>query len=81
MRRCAIRHRRLPHLGRAYDLPGNQLIDQKGNPVSYDDSAVPGRPAPWTPPPDIWALHRWCPDAVNAAYRDLPIAAIWHFQL
>lgn len=28
----------------------------------------------------LW-LHRWCPDATNAAYRELPIAIIWHFQL
>jgi ubiquinone/menaquinone biosynthesis C-methylase UbiE len=32
-------------------------------------------------PPNIWALHRWCPAATNAAYRDVPIAIIWHFQL
>jgi len=36
---------------------------------------VPGEP------PNIWALHRWCPAATNAAYRDLPIAVIWHFEL
>jgi len=32
-------------------------------------------------PPNIWALHRWCPAATNAAYRGLPAAIIWHFQL
>lgn len=31
--------------------------------------------------PNIWALHPWCPDAVNAAYDDSPAALIWHFQL
>ncbi len=31
--------------------------------------------------PDIWSLHRWCPVAANAAYRDTPAAIIWHFQL
>jgi ubiquinone/menaquinone biosynthesis C-methylase UbiE len=36
---------------------------------------VPGGPS------NIWALHRWCPAATNAAYRELPIAIIWHFQL
>ena len=32
-------------------------------------------------PPNIWALHRFCPAAANAAYRGLPAAIIWHFQL
>jgi ubiquinone/menaquinone biosynthesis C-methylase UbiE len=32
-------------------------------------------------PPNIWALHRWCPSATNAAYRGIPGAIIWHFQL
>jgi SAM-dependent methyltransferase len=32
-------------------------------------------------PPDIWALHRWCPTATNVAYRDNPAVIIWHFQL
>jgi SAM-dependent methyltransferase len=32
-------------------------------------------------PPNIWALHRWCTDATNAAYRESPAAIIWHFQL
>jgi ubiquinone/menaquinone biosynthesis C-methylase UbiE len=32
-------------------------------------------------PPNIWALHRWCTAATNAAYRDNPAAVIWHFQL
>jgi len=31
--------------------------------------------------PDIWALHPYCPEAANAAYRDTPAAIIWHFQL
>jgi hypothetical protein len=26
-------------------------------------------------------LHRWSPDATNAAYRGKPLAIIWHFQL
>lgn len=34
-----------------------------------------------TEPPDIWALHRFATDATNAAYRDNPVAIIWHFQL
>jgi ubiquinone/menaquinone biosynthesis C-methylase UbiE len=36
---------------------------------------VPGRP------PDIWALHGFCVDATNAAFRGNPVAIIWHFQL
>jgi ubiquinone/menaquinone biosynthesis C-methylase UbiE len=32
-------------------------------------------------PPNIWALHRWCTAATNAAYRDSPAVIIWHFQL
>jgi SAM-dependent methyltransferase len=31
--------------------------------------------------PDIGTLHRYCPAAVSAAYRDIPILIIWHFQL
>jgi hypothetical protein len=31
--------------------------------------------------PNIWALHRFCPAATNAAYRDNPAAIILHFQL
>ena len=45
----------------------------------YDDAPspdhVPGEP------PDIWALHPFAPDATNAAYRETPIAIVWHFQL
>jgi len=32
-------------------------------------------------PVDIWALHRFAPEATNAAYRGAPHAIIWHFQL
>jgi ubiquinone/menaquinone biosynthesis C-methylase UbiE len=32
-------------------------------------------------PPNIWALHRWCPAAANAAYRGKPSSIVWHFQL
>lgn len=32
-------------------------------------------------PPSIWALHRFCPAATNAAYRGNPAVIIWHFQL
>ena len=32
-------------------------------------------------PPSIWALHRFCPEAVNAAWRGKPSSIVWHFQL
>jgi ubiquinone/menaquinone biosynthesis C-methylase UbiE len=45
----------------------------------YDDAPppdhIPGNP------PNIWALHRFCTAATNAAYRGNPAAIIWHFQL
>jgi len=52
------------------------LVDGNG---SSDGAPVPDH-VPGAPP-NIWALHRWCPDATNAAYRGLPAAIIWHFQL
>ena len=36
---------------------------------------IPGKP------PNIWALHPFCPSATNAAWRGNPAAIIWHFQL
>lgn len=36
---------------------------------------VPGKP------PNIWALHPFCPAAANAAWRGNPAAIIWHFEL
>lgn len=47
-------------------------------------------PAPEThrdPPPgpaspaDVATLNAWCPEAARAAYRDVPVLIIWHFQL
>jgi SAM-dependent methyltransferase len=52
------------------------LVDEHG---ASEGAAVPDH-VPGEPP-NIWALHRWCPDATNAAYRGTPIAIIWHFQL
>jgi ubiquinone/menaquinone biosynthesis C-methylase UbiE len=52
------------------------LVDERG--VSEGAPVpdhVPGDP------PNIWALHGWCPAATNAAYRDSPAAIIWHFRL
>jgi ubiquinone/menaquinone biosynthesis C-methylase UbiE len=54
------------------------LVDDEGKP--FDDDEPPPAHVPGEPP-YIWALHRYCTDATNAAYRDAPIAIIWHFQL
>lgn len=57
-------------------LRPSPLVDERGwSDGVPDPDHVPGEP------PNIWALHRWCPDATNAAYRGQPIAIIWHFQL
>lgn len=53
------------------------LIDDGGVPPATGGAApdhIPGAP------PNIWALHRWCAAATNAAYRGNPAAIIWHFQ-
>jgi len=53
-------------------------------PLVDDNGVSEGAPVPdHVPggPPNIWALHPWCPAATNAAYRRLPAAIIWHFQL
>jgi SAM-dependent methyltransferase len=52
------------------------LVDGDG---SSDGAPVPDH-VPGAPP-NIWALHRWCPAATNATYRGVPAAIIWHFQL
>jgi hypothetical protein len=52
------------------------LVDERG---SSDGAPVPDH-VPGDPP-NIWALHRWCPTATNAAYRGNPAAIIWHFEL
>ena len=53
------------------------LVDSSGVDIHGGEAQehVPGEP------PNIWALHRWCPAATNAAYRDKPLVIIWHFQL
>jgi ubiquinone/menaquinone biosynthesis C-methylase UbiE len=53
------------------------LVDGSGVDIhsGHVQEHVPGAP------PNIWALHRWCPAATNAAYRGKPLAIIWHFQL
>jgi ubiquinone/menaquinone biosynthesis C-methylase UbiE len=54
------------------------LVDDAGKPFDDDEPPPPHTPGS---PPNIWALHRWCPAATNAAWRDQPAAIIWHFQL
>jgi ubiquinone/menaquinone biosynthesis C-methylase UbiE len=57
-------------------LRPSPLVDEHGTSEGAPvPDHVPGEP------PNIWTLHRWCPDATNAAYRGVPIAIIWHFQL
>jgi ubiquinone/menaquinone biosynthesis C-methylase UbiE len=53
------------------------LVDSDGESIhgAPDPPHVPGAP------PSIWALHRWCPDATNAAYRGKVSSIIWPFQL
>jgi ubiquinone/menaquinone biosynthesis C-methylase UbiE len=53
------------------------LVDREGESIhgAPDPQPVPGAP------PSIWALHRWCPAATNAAYRGKLSSIIWHFQL
>jgi SAM-dependent methyltransferase len=53
------------------------LVDERGVDLHSGEPAehVPGEP------PNIWALHRFCPEAVNAAYRGKPSSIVWHFQL
>jgi ubiquinone/menaquinone biosynthesis C-methylase UbiE len=65
VRRCEELRRKTP------------LVDDEGRDLHDPDTPEhrPGRP------PIIWALHRFAPEATNAAYRGLPVAIVWHFQL
>ena len=47
---------------------------------AIDPDATPSDIPP-AHPSDIWSLWPWCPDAVNAVYRDSPALIVWHFQL
>jgi ubiquinone/menaquinone biosynthesis C-methylase UbiE len=47
---------------------------------AVDPDATPS-PIPPAHPSDIWSLWPWCPDAINAVYRDSPVLIVWHFQL
>ncbi|MGH8876891.1 MAG: class I SAM-dependent methyltransferase [Stackebrandtia sp.] len=53
------------------------FVNGQGGPHGSDDPAMPFDPEA---PPNIWALHAWNPEAVNAAYRDTPAAIVWQFQ-
>jgi ubiquinone/menaquinone biosynthesis C-methylase UbiE len=44
-----------------------------------DPGATP--PAEVEHPSDIWSLHRWCPEAANAASKGRPGAIVWDFKL
>jgi ubiquinone/menaquinone biosynthesis C-methylase UbiE len=65
VRRCEELRRKTP------------LVDDQGRDLHDPDTPehTPGRP------PNIWALHRFAPEATNAAQRGRPQAIIWHFQL
>ena len=52
-----------------------------GYPIVDPDDKPAADPVPPNTPPDIWALHSWAAAATNAAYRNQPVAIIWHFQL
>lgn len=58
---------------RSCDEPrfGDDLVDPASTP----------EPAPAGTVADPWLLHGWAPEAANAAYRGLPIAIFWRFQL
>jgi len=53
------------------------LVDDEGRDLADPETPEhrPGRP------PNIWALHRFAPEATKAAYRGRPQAIVWHFQL
>jgi SAM-dependent methyltransferase len=65
VRRCEELRRKTP------------LVDDEGRDLADPETPEhrPGRP------PVIWALHRFAPEATNAAYRAQPHAIVWHFQL
>jgi SAM-dependent methyltransferase len=53
------------------------------SPLVDADGVSEGAPVPDHVPgaaANIWALHRFCPDATNAAYRGVPAVIVLHFQ-
>ncbi len=53
------------------------LVDDEGRDLK-DPETPEHRPGT---PPNIWALHRFAPEATNAAQLGRPQAIVWHFQL
>ena len=53
------------------------LVDDEGRDL-HDPETPEHRPGT---PPNIWALHRFAPEATNAAHSGRPQAIVWHFQL
>ena len=53
------------------------LVDGEGRDL-HDRETPEHRPGR---PPNIWALHRFAPEATNAAYRELPLVIVWLFEL
>jgi SAM-dependent methyltransferase len=53
------------------------LVDAYGTPPGDPEPVPPHVPGSM---PDIWSLHPWCPEAVNAAFRDTPAVIVWQFQ-
>jgi SAM-dependent methyltransferase len=53
------------------------LVDDEGRDVN-DPETPDHRPGSL---PITWALHRFAPEATNAAWHRHPLAIIWHFQL
>jgi ubiquinone/menaquinone biosynthesis C-methylase UbiE len=53
------------------------LVDDEGASLAdgFAPEHIPGRA------PNIWALHRFAPEATNAAYLDRPYAIVMHLQL
>jgi ubiquinone/menaquinone biosynthesis C-methylase UbiE len=66
VRRCE----ELPRWTPFVDDQGNDMNDPEDTPEH-----VPGRPS------NAWALHRFAPEATNAAYRGTPLVIVWHFEL
>jgi ubiquinone/menaquinone biosynthesis C-methylase UbiE len=53
------------------------LVDAQGRDL-HDPETPEHRPGR---PPITWALHRFAPEATNAAHRGRPLVIVWHFQL
>jgi SAM-dependent methyltransferase len=49
-------------------------------PAIEPDSRPPAGEAPSDALPGVATLDRWCPAAVAAAHRDVPVLVVWHFQ-